>query len=183
LRETSVEEIAREAGVSIGTLYRTFPDGKAEIHTAIQEHRGAELVDHVRRKGMKAFEQSQHVVDAMLEGMTALVDYMVSHPDFLRLTLQQSWISGSDDQTAAQLALREAATGETVEGMRVGIASGAFIDRDPRLLARTLVALQQAHLSHWLENPRPAEEVSADLREMFLRSFCRGEELARRGLK
>jgi AcrR family transcriptional regulator len=172
--------MAREAGVSIGTLYRTFPDGKVGIYTAIQEHRGAELLEHTRQMGLKAFEQSNDVVEAFLEGMAALVDYMVSHPNFLRLTLRQSWTSASDETTMGQMAIRKLGMEGTVEGIRLGIASGAFIDADPELLARAMGAIQQAHLTHWLDRPRPAEEVAADLKEMVLRLFCRPEELARR---
>jgi hypothetical protein len=45
-----------------------------------------------------------------------------------------------------------------------------------------MLALQQAHLTHWLDRPRPAAEVSADLKDMIMRLFCRPDELARRGL-
>lgn len=180
LAHASVEEIAREAGVSIGTLYRTFPDGKAGVYVAIQEHRGAEMLDHTRTRGLKALERSNNIVDAILEGMAALVDYMVSHPDFLRLTLRQSWTLGTENLTAEQKALRRLGMEGTADAIRLGIASGAFIDGDPALLAQAMVALQQAHLTHWLERPRPAEEVAADLKDMVLRLFCRPEELARR---
>jgi AcrR family transcriptional regulator len=183
LAQTSIEEIAREAGVSVGTLYRTFPDGKAAIYTAIQEHRGAELVEHTREVGLRTFQKNNDIVDAVLEGMAALVHYMVDHPDFLRLTLHQSWTLGNDSLTVEQVALRKVGFEGTVQAIQVGIASGAFIDGDPELLARSMLALEQAHLSDWLLRPRPAAEVSADLKEMILRLFCRPEELARRRLK
>jgi AcrR family transcriptional regulator len=180
LAQASIEEMARDAGVSIGTLYRTFPEGKVGIYTAIQEHHGAKLVELTREMGLKAFEQNNNVVDAFLGGMAALVDYMVSHPNFLRLTLRQSWTLGTDETSTEQMALRKIGMEGTVDGIRLGIASGAFIDGDPELLARALVAIQQAHLTHWLERPRPADQVLADLKEMVLRLLCRPEELARR---
>jgi AcrR family transcriptional regulator len=179
----SIEEIAREAGIALGTLYRAFPDGKAGITTAIQEHRGAELLDHARQAGLRALEQHKDIVEAMLGGMFALVDYMVTHPDFLRLTLHLSWTWGNENQSVEQGALRNAAIEGAADAMRLGIATEAFIDRDPKLLARLSMAIQQTLLADWLERPRPAEEVCADLREIFLRLFCRPEELARRGVK
>lgn len=172
LARTSIEEIAREAGVSIGTLYRTFPDGKTGIYVAIQEHRGAELLEFTRQVGTKAFEQRNSVVDAILEGAAALVDYMASHPDFLRLTLGQNWLVKNDDTTAGQMALRALGKEGLIEGIRLGIASGEIIDRDPELLARTMVALYHAHLTHWLYQPRPAADVAADLKEMISRLLC-----------
>jgi hypothetical protein len=79
---------------------------------------------------------------------------MVSNPNFLRLTLRQSWTLGTDETTMEQLAIRKLGMEGTVEGIRLGIASGAFIDGDPELLARAMMAIQQqAHLTHWLDRP------------------------------
>jgi AcrR family transcriptional regulator len=181
-----VEEIAREADVSIGTLYRVFPGRKAEIYRAIQELRGTELIGSTRAVGLAAWQQRGDVLDAMLEGLRTLVEYVMAHPDYLRMTLheEQAWALGPQRSTTEQTAMWKAGMEGAAEGMRYGVETGLLVDDDPDLMARTLVAMQQAHLGFWLEEgrQRSSEEVVAALQRQFLRAFCRPEVLAERGL-
>ena len=181
-----VEQIAREADVSIGTLYRVFPGRKAEIYRAIQEHRGTELIGTTRAVGIKAWERRGDVLDAMLEGQAALVEYLMAHPDYLRITLHEepAWAVPPERATTEQTAMWREGMEGTVLGMRHGIAAGVLVDDDPEAMARTLVAIQQAYLGYWLEDGRrqPRDVVVAALRRQFLRAFCRPEVQAERGL-
>jgi len=181
-----VEQIASEAEVSIGTLYRMFPGRKAEIYRAIQEHRGTELIGTTRAVGMKAWERRADVVDAMLEGLAALVEYLMAHPDYLRMTLHEepAWGVAPKRGTTEQTALWREGMESTVLGMQHGIAAGLLVDDDPGVMARTLVAMQQAHLGYWLEDGKRQSRsvVVARLQRQFLRAFCRPEVLREREL-
>ena len=84
-----VEEIAREAGVSVGTIYRVFPGKKDEIYRAIQERRGTELIGRTRAIGTAAWERRHDLLDAMLAGLAALVEYFMAHPDYLKVVLRE----------------------------------------------------------------------------------------------
>lgn len=180
-----VEQIAREANVSIGTLYRVFPGRKAEIYRAIQEHRGTELIGSTQAVGMSAWQRRGDVLDAMLEGLAAMAEYLMAHPDYLRITLheEQAWAVGPKRSSREQTAMWGEGMQGAVLGMRLAIDAGLMVDDDPELMARTSVAMQQAHLGYWLEEGRRRpEEVVACLQRQFLRAFCRPEVLVERRL-
>src|SRR5262245_482872 len=82
-----VEDISRDAGVSLWTIYRAFPGKKRELYRAIQEQRGTELLGTTQAAGTAAWQERGDLIDAMLVGLAALVDYFTAHPDYLRLVL------------------------------------------------------------------------------------------------
>src|SRR5438105_12461841 len=93
-----LHDISRAAGLSMGTIYAIFPS-KAELHRAILEERGAELLDLAREAaadGRPARERLDALIDVYL-------GYFVSHPGFLCMHLRAgtSWAlspSGTDAQ-------------------------------------------------------------------------------------
>lgn len=179
-----VGEIAREAGVSVGTLYRVFPGRKREIYRAIQEQRGIEVIGTTRAVGLETWRQRGDLVDAMLAGLASMVAYFMQHPDYLQVVLreEQAWGIGPKRPTREQTAMWHEGIEGAVMAMRQGITDGVFVDDDPEAMARASVAMQQAHLGYWLEQGRRAsvEEVVGRLQRQFLRSFCRPEILATR---
>lgn len=181
-----IARIAREAGVSVGTLYRAFPGRKLEMYRAIQDEHGAALMEATRSAGTSAWEQRNDLLDAVLAGLTALVEYFVAHPDFLRLVLREekAWAVEPGGAPTKDLSRWREGVAGSVMAMRQGITDGVLVDDDPELMARTLLALQQAHLGYWLEERMrvPPAEVVVRLHRQFLRAFCRPEVLAARGL-
>lgn len=180
-----VAQIAREAGVSIGTIYRVFPGRKREIYRVIQEHRGTALIGSTRAIGLETWRRGD-LLDAMLAGLATLVEFFLGHPDYLRLVLREenSWAVGPKRISTEQTAMWREGIKGTVMAMRQGIAEGLLVDDDPEAMARTWVAIQQAHLGYWLEDgerARPAEVVE-HLQRQFLRAFCRAEVVAARRL-
>jgi AcrR family transcriptional regulator len=180
---TRVEQIAKAAGVSVGTIYRAYPGKKREIYRDIHVHRGTEVLGRTQAAGVRAFQRGD-VLDAMVEGIAAVVEYFVEHPDFLRIVLREekAWAQGPSRQSAAQTVMWNEGLGGTEEGLRLAIASGLVIDESPALLARTMVALQHAHLGYWLESGarEPAATVAARLCRQVLLAFCRPELLPAR---
>lgn len=180
-----VAQIAEESGVSIGTIYRVFPGRKPEIYRAIQEDRGTALIGRTHAIGLEAWQQRGDLLDAMLAGLAAFVEFFATHPDYLRLVLREekAWGVGPRRDTTEQTAMWREGIGGAVMAMRQGIADGLLVDDDPEAMARAWVAIQQAHLGYWLEDGcrvRPAEIV-ARLQRQFVRAFCRPEVVAARG--
>jgi AcrR family transcriptional regulator len=180
---TRVEQIAKEAGVSVGTIYRAYPGKKREIYRDIHVNRGTEVLGRTQAAGVQAWRRGD-VLDAIIEGLGAVVAYFIAHPDYLRIVLheEKAWAQGPARQSAAQTVMWNEGVGGTVEGIRQAIAAGLLIDESPELMARTLVAMQHAHLGYWLESGgrERADAVAARLRRQVLHTFCRPELLRER---
>ena len=180
---TRVEQVGKAAGVSVGTIYRAYPGKKREIYRDIHVHRGTEVLGCTQAAGLRAFRQGD-ILDAMLEGITALVEYFVEHPDYLRIVLREekAWAQGPSRPSAAQTVMWNEGVGGTIEGIRHAIAAGLLVDDDPERMARTMVAMEHAHLGYWLESGghESAADVAARLCRQVLRAFCRPEILAKR---
>lgn len=178
-----VEDIARAAGMSVGTVYRAYPGKKREIYRDIQVHRGTEVIGRTQGVGLEAWRRGD-VLDAILAGLAALADYFIQRPDYLRMMLREerAWAQGPSRQSAEQTVIWNEGVGGTVEALRQGIADGLLVDDTPEVMARTLVATQQAHLGYWLESgaAEPPEQVIARLQRHVLRAVCRPEALADR---
>ena len=181
-----IEDIAKASGVSIGTIYRVFPQRKQEIYRSIQEYRGTELLAVPRAAAIAAWERRGDLIDAMLAGLAALVELFLAHPAYLRLVLREekAWAVGPGRTYVEQTAMWYEGLEGTVAGMRQGIADGVIVDDDPETMARSLLAMQQAHLGYWLEDGMRASaaEVVARLQRQFMRAFCTPEAIAARGL-
>ena len=179
-----MSQIARESGVSIGTIYRVFPRRKDEIHRAIQENRGTTLLGRTRAIGEAAWRQRGDLLDAMLAGVAVTVDFFAAHPDFLRLVLREEkgWAGSAKRSSTEQTAMWREGVEGIVSAMRFGIAEGLLVDDDPETMARAWVAIQEAHLGAWLEQGMQATpaEVAARFQRQILRAFCRPEVLATR---
>lgn len=179
-----VQQIAAEAGMSVGTVYRVYAGKKAEIYHDIHVHHGTAVIGRGRGVGTAVFEQGGDVLDAILAGTGAYIEYFLEHPDFLRIVLREekAWAQGPSRQTAAQTAMWNEGTGGMEDGFRLGIATGLFVDETPSVMVRTIVAIQQAHLWCWLEgggNERPSEMI-ARLNRQLVHALCRPEVLPER---
>jgi AcrR family transcriptional regulator len=171
--DAKIGEIAEASGVSLQTLYSVFP-GKSAIYQAIQELGDREL--HRR-----SIERSQAIADplrAMLVGLRATTLYFLEQPDFLKLRLHGGFTWGAEP-TAAGSQVRTDAWRAALERLRVAcqrcIEVGVFVDRDPSLIARLVVSMQQVELAHWLEGGMAGdpEVVATDLQEQVERAFRR----------
>jgi AcrR family transcriptional regulator len=171
--DAKIGEIAEASGISLQTLYSVFP-GKAAIYQLIQELGDREL--HRR-----SIERSQGISDplrAMLAGLSATTLYFLEQPDFLKLRLHGGFTWGAEP-SAAGSQIRTEAWRAALERLRGAcqrcIEDGVFVDRDPSLIARMVVSMQQVELAHWLEGGMVGdpEVVAADLEEQVERAFRR----------
>ena len=82
--QTKMEQLAEEAGISLGTLYSVYK-GKAEIVDAIHEARLREI----HSASVEAETAETNPLDALLAGSRAYITYFIENPDYLRMYLDE----------------------------------------------------------------------------------------------
>jgi len=169
--DAKIEEIARESGLSLGTVYSVF-SGKAEVFRAVHELRDAELL----RCGLEGTGGASDPLAALLAGIRGYTAYFVAHPDFLRLSLREGTTWGAEGAGLQSRERSEAWTRGVAMlsfALQRCIEAGLVHEGEPRLLARMMIAMQQVQLAHWLESglaePGDAvvERICADARRFF----------------
>lgn len=169
--DAKIGEIAEESGVSLQTLYAVFP-GKAAIYEAIQMAGDEEL----HHRAIACSQGIREPLPAMLAGLRATTVYFLEQPDFLKLRLHGGFTWGTEAMAAGSRGQTEAWR-LALERLRVAcqhcIEEGVFENRDPGLIARTIVSMQQVELAHWLEGGMTVEceTVANALEEQVERAF------------
>lgn len=138
-----MQELAAEAGISLNTLYATFPS-KREVFEALHEMRGAEFLAEVDT----ALAAPGDARQSLRRGVEAFVAYLVRHQDYFRIDLREgrSWAIGDVEASPSFQAGIRQWTGL----MRRGIAEGLFYADDPDVMAVTAFGLMQIQLAAWL---------------------------------
>ena len=115
---------------------------------------------------------------AMLAGLRATTLFFLEQPDFLKLRLHGGFTWGAEASAAGSRGRTEAwrAALELLRGAcQRCIEVKVFVDRDPDLIARMVVSMQQVELAHWLDGGMKddPEQVATDLEEHVERAFRR----------
>ena len=175
--DAKIGEIAEASGISPQTLYSVFP-GKSAIYQAIQE-----LGDHeLHRRSLESAQAISDPLRALLVGLSATTLYFLEQPDFLKLRLHGGFTWGAEPAGAGSQ-VRTEAWRAALERLRSGckrcIEAEVFVDRDPSLIARLIVSMQQVELAHWLEGGMAGdpEVVATDLEKQVERAFRRTNPL------
>ena len=165
-----MNEIAAEAGMSLGTLYGVI-EGKESLFQDIHRVRMREFLACIRAAAA-AHE------DTLASHLAVLRDggrYFLERPDFLRMCSRDGY------GWASRLPTAEGEPNLWDEGASVprdlferGIAEGIYVDDDPDLMVRKMLALKQVELTHWVETEPecPHDAVLDRLEAQFLRAFC-----------
>ncbi len=157
---TRMQDIAAEAGLALATVYGIVP-GKEELYAEVHATRGRGLL----QAAMAGTVGVDSAFNALHSGVRAYAEYLLAHPDYLILHLQESqpWALKPRFTTSEQSRLWREGLELTVEVFRAAIAEGSVIDESPALLARLMVAAHQVFLGEWVEqgmNESPASLVS-----------------------
>jgi AcrR family transcriptional regulator len=167
---TRMEEIAADAGLSLGTVYSVFR-GKPAIVDALHEARLRDLL----QRSIDVARGLEDPLEMLIAGTRAYVEYFLAHPNTLRIQLGEgrSWglpLEGGSLRAAAW------AEGHAMQArlFRRGIEAGIFHRGDPGRLARTLAAMQQVRLADWLEGGmrEDPDEIVSELELQLRRAFC-----------
>lgn len=91
-----IDDIARDAGVGVGTVYRHFP-AKEDLVEALVEARfahiaeyGAGAIEAAKEQPWKAFSDYMHFSVGLQANDRALSQVMASHPELMRRHAEQS---------------------------------------------------------------------------------------------
>lgn len=167
-----LQDIGREAGVSMGTIYAVFP-GKEELFRAILDRRGREILA-VARAAVEGDGDPRQALDRLI---AAYIDFFLARPQFLRMHLRHgsSWVLGPSQGSTGQVQLWADIHALQSDLMRRGIAAGAFADEDPGFLAKLFSALDQVLLADWVAGGMRAsrDELVARLRGLVGRVLAR----------
>jgi AcrR family transcriptional regulator len=169
-----IQEVAEEAGIALGTLYKSFA-GKAEIFRSIHEQRSGELI----AQSEPALRDDVSPLRALLDYTSAYLQFLVAHPDYLRMHLAEASAWGFGGRFESRVQADAWQRGHEAEAalFRRGIELGLFVERDPSLLVRMMASIQQVQLAHWVERgmERSPDALLAEMRVDLVRAFCRPE--------
>jgi AcrR family transcriptional regulator len=166
--ECTMQDVAAEAGISLKTLYATFP-GKNEIYAEIQAVRGMAFLDRVRSASQgNALEQFE-------AGLRAFVSFLIEHDAYRQILLREGQAWGLDPATENTREYWRAGVSHLAEVLRQGMDEGVFHEGDPELLAASVFAVMQVQLAGRLVragNEPDADEIASGTLELLRRMLC-----------
>jgi|SRR5690554_3121881 len=146
-----MQDIAAAAGISLNTLYSVFK-GKLELFAALQEEQGHALLDAAR----PLLELSDDPMEMLEAGVRGYLHFLSEHPNFLRIHLfeQDAWALGGRSRTDAQRRQFEFGLRLFSDLYRLGLERGDFVEEDPELMARMIIAQHQVLLAEFIKEGR-----------------------------
>lgn len=174
IRETKMELLATETGVSLATVYASFPGGKPEIIAALHAAR----LDPIVQCAISASESDGPPVDRLAEGIRAAIEIQVDQSSYTQMQLREgfAWNLGDviHERVPRGREFFEAGLEAFASLIAEGVALGVMQTSDPRRSGRTIGMLQQVHLAEWVEQGMAAsadevfEGVWEDIRRLLL---------------
>lgn len=146
----SLEEIARQAGVGIGTLYRHFPSRDALV-AAVYRNETAQLA-----AAAEALAAKHPPLEALRAWMLLFVDYMTTKEGMLAAL--GSLVGGTTELYADAMA--QMTTAINMLAKRAVASGEARIDVDPLDLLRAVAGVGQGHASKdWAANAKRMVDI------------------------
>lgn len=168
-----VQSVAAAAGVSLATLYGVF-ETKWDLYRAVHERRTQTLHEHVRKRGEEA---EGDLLDRMLSGISAYIEFHMQHPAYLRMHLREQhvWSTSATLESPEQIDAWTRGLGMMNRAFELGQEAGVYHRDDrPELMSRTNLAMHQVRLADWVDRgmTEPMESLIASVHRQFIRTFC-----------
>jgi TetR/AcrR family acrAB operon transcriptional repressor len=171
---TTLEDVAKEAGVTRGAIYWHF-GSKAELYSALLDEysaRGSEIVQSVVSEGGS--------LDGMLREIFVRLLTAVESDPALRAVmeinlLKTEYSSELSDMLAKQIENGRALLAGITQAMAQGIDAGELrSDLDPEDMARAFIAFQNGVLHLWLVDPSAFElgERAPQMAEILMQGIA-----------
>lgn len=173
LEQATMEEIAREAELSKGTLYLYFKN-KTELYLAICE-RGSNLLNS---RFAKVLAEDRTGIELMRKLGETYLNFVLEYPDYFNAfihyeTLQDvEELENSDMAQVCENNVREAMT-FTIRALQIGMQDGTIDDSyDPRELAvliwgSTRGMIQITHMKKQGHHFKIVDEMDLEVRNLF----------------
>lgn len=173
--ETKMQDIARKAGISLGTLYQSYP-GKQDLYRALLITRDSEMFEVATSRAQKVLP-GMDSLEPLLWAMQAHVSFLLEHPDYLRMQLQQGyvWYHSASWPSSDEQQMWERGLAMLEQVFQWGADQGYFVPGDASEQAKLMMAMQQARLASWVgKGMREShDEVLTVILADFIRLFCR----------
>ena len=171
---TKIQDIATESGISLGTLYSVF-DGKSDIYEAVQDERLGRLFLLAGR----TMASDDQAAERLMRGNRVFIRWLTEHPDFLRIHLNRSGAWASNPQEVGEGLVNAWRRGIDLIALVIDEAmrEGDAFQEDPVIAARTMVAIQQVHMSAWVEAgmQSEADDLADRIEEQLRRTLFRSK--------
>lgn len=171
---STMQDVAAAAGISLKTLYATFP-GKNEIYAEIVRMRGLGFLEAVRG----AAAEGSGALESLEAGARAFVAYLIEHEPFRRILLREGRAWGLDPSVEETRDAWRAGIAHVAGILRRGMAEGVFHEDDPELLAGTVQAMLQVQLAGRIDRAKgepDAEAIAEEILVLLRRMLCRDPE-------
>ena len=169
---TKIQDIATGSGISLGTLYSVF-DGKSDIYEAVHDERLGRLFLLVSR----TMASGDKAAGRLMRANRVFIRWLTEHPDFLRIHLNNSGAWASNPQEVGEGLVNAWRRGIDLIALVIDEAmrDGDAFQGDPVIAARTMVAVQQVHMSAWVESGMQgdAEDLADRIEEQLRRTLFR----------
>ena len=163
----TMQGVAAEAGISLKTLYTTFP-GKNELYDEIRQVRTQELIGAIAA----AHDTGDDALESLERGVHAYVEFLVAHENFLRILLRSGLAGGLSTGTAVVAEKGAQGVVNFADILSRGMDEGVFHRGDPHMMAHVGIAIMQVWLGRIPERgdkggPELAEEILLQLRRIL----------------
>lgn len=167
--DATMQEIAAEAGISLKTLYATFP-GKRELYSEIQEVRGDQFVETIAR----SLSAEASPLEMLELGVRAYVEFLAKHQDFLRIHLHEGKAWGLRPEGAVSEDWQRGVEAFSVV-IQKGIEEGIFFEGDPLMMAMMGIAIMQVQLTPVADRVREidTDKLAQEILLQLHRILCR----------
>jgi AcrR family transcriptional regulator len=169
--DCAVQDIAAEAGISLKTLYATFP-GKDAIYREIVAMRSQGLLE-----ASALADPSQPALELLSTGVRRIVGYLIEQRAFFQILAREGQSWGIHPRSTGGREAASAGLSIVVGLVEQGLAEGVFLPADPKILGASVTALLQVQLMGLLErDPDPDPDAMADEILVSLRRLlCGGD--------
>ncbi|MDX2238640.1 MAG: helix-turn-helix domain-containing protein [Hyphomonadaceae bacterium] len=159
---TTMADIAAEAGVAVGTLYRFFPD-KASLLAALHARLEDRFIAAMTR-GWRAAADPREAFAPMIEALFDEAERARAAMPLYAMTRDS--VSAADFTPGARMI---AAIGALYEE---GCARGAYHRHEPRIAAAIAHGMVDGAMRAWMTGSETRAAVGAALNMLFVRAFA-----------